>query len=47
MLKVDIVDDEEGCYFTGGFTKDNWEAFEEKLNTARRAMPRHLQDHMF
>jgi len=38
--EVDIVDDGEGCYFTGGFTKDNWEAFEEKLNTARRAIPR-------
>ncbi len=38
--EVDIVDDGEGCYFTGDFTKDNWEAFQDKLNTARRAIPR-------
>jgi len=34
---VDIKDDGEGCYFTDNFTK---EAYEEKINNARRAIPR-------
>mgnify|MGYP000860142649 CR=1 FL=1 len=38
--EIDIADDGEGCYFTGGFTKENWENFEAKINGARRAIPR-------
>jgi len=35
--EMDIKDDGNGCYFTKDFTK---EAYEEKINTARRAIPR-------
>lgn len=34
---VDIKDDGNGCYFTDNFTK---EAYEQKINAARRAIPR-------
>ena len=35
--QVTIKDDGEGCYFSDNFTK---EAYEEKINAARRAIPR-------
>jgi len=35
--QVDIKDDGEGCYFTDNFTTD---AYKEKFNQARRAIPR-------
>ncbi|NMA87205.1 MAG: hypothetical protein GX968_07775, partial [Tissierellia bacterium] len=38
--EVDIADDGEGAYFTGGFNKENWKDYEAKLNEARRAIPR-------
>lgn len=34
---VTIKDDGEGCYFSDNFTKEN---YEEKINNARRAIPR-------